>query len=932
MSKWKRGLGLVTLALAALLVILSASMRLPVTQVIAQDPPELQVDVQVQINKMPNEAFLPLVQKAYMPDWPRTLSIPTGSDAFARASSWVRYTVTYSNPGPGTSAPVEVTLELPEDLDFCAECNPEWTSLGGNLYGTSGDPLNPGEWGVVKLAAQVPEYIELPEEPVPGKAPMTDDWSSQVTVSSGTDVVTTQAFTAAATYLLGPSGHNPVGLAVDPDRNLIYIGIASTGQLVILNPSTQTVNIIWHPAMGSQAAGVAYMNDKIYIAYPDASMIGVIDANTRIWLDGPGYPILMPFGAQPFGMSAANNRVYASLFNTNEVAVIDATTDTLLSTYTTGGHPCLIGAFDDRAYVANHSHFYSLYSTQLASATPKEAEALAAEYVRQNPEDTGVTVVRNDGTTERVLVGEIGFFGAAVDPTRNLVYVTRRDLGREGLFVLDGTDHHLIRHVPLSKPYSVAVNPNTNHVFVVMGQPEVSQVYVFDGDQDYALIRIEDVLLQSQYDGMMNGGQGVGVMNDWVYVANYGDHSMTSIPDAPGTPPEYDPPIAAPFVRTWLNDTRQPGHRPAGLPVGYFEPRPFMKQDFENGFPGGVTEDVLFLHDVMTGTDQIYEFKVFIEPGAPSAQTLMLNTSDEVSVAWNSVQDVKVAENSTSDRLRFGNYLAPGNEPSYFRTYLRFPLGAIPAGSTIDSAVLQMWVFDERYPGGGSLNAGAYQVLQSWSEAGLSNTTTWTWGSLPSFQASPVSANVISTLDQWYYWDVTALVQGWVNGSTPNNGLMVSGNPESSPLVTQAMGARSRAGAFPNLGPVLMVQFTPPSGPVSLISPGYDGTHGHWLRFPWAWDPSMPEYACAHVEPGVYFDYGVRRGFGMVWCTLHYSPNPAYALYQLGKPLEWEEYGSGATQRFQNGIMFWIPDADYPSLSGSIVVAYSDGWWHKYPY
>ena len=128
--------------------------------------------------------------------------------------------------------------------------------------------------------------------------------------------------------------------------------------------------------------------------------------------------------------------------------------------------------------------------------------------------------------------------------------------------------------------------------------------------------------------------------------------------------------------------------RPAGLPVGYLDPRPFMKQDFEYGFPGGVTEDVLFLHDVMTGTDQIYEFKVFIEPDSASAQTLMLNTSDEVSVAWNSWLDQRVAEDSTSDRLRFGSYTAPGDSaPSYFRTYMRFPLGSIPAGSTIDSAV-----------------------------------------------------------------------------------------------------------------------------------------------------------------------------------------------------------------------------------------------------
>ncbi len=931
MYRSKHGTGLVILALSALLVTLSASIHSPVPQVaVAQDPPELQVELDVEINVLPTEAFLPLVLHEYREDWPRTLTVPTGSNAYARAGSWLRYVVTYENPGSSISSPIEITLELPEEMEFCTRCSPEWTSLGDSRYLYADQPLAPGEQRLVTLAARVPDEISLSEEPIAGRGPMTADWSSEVTLSSGGEVVNKQSFTVAATYSLGPSGQNPTGLAVDPDRNLVYVGISSTGQLAIIDPSALTINLLWHPLMGTQAQGVAYLNNKIYVAHPDTSTVSVIDANSRLWLRA----IDTGIGTQPFGVSAANNRVYVSLFNTNEAAVIDATTDTVIATVVTGGHPCLVGAFDDRAYVANHSHFWSVMGLQAASASPAELRALAAEYALQNPEDTGVTVVYPNGTTERVLIGQIGFFGAAVDPSRNRIYVTQRDLGNEGLYVLDGTDHSLIRHVPLSKPYSVAVNPNTNHVFVVAAQPEVNKLYIFDGNQDYALIRIEDLLQQSLFDGMMNGGQGVGTMNDWVYVANYGHHSMTSIPDAPGTPPEYDPPVGAPFARNWLYDTLRPGHRPLGLPVGYLEYRPFVRQDFEYGFPGGVTQDVLYLNDVLTGTDQIFEFKVFIEPdGSTSAQTVMLNSTDEIGVAWNSALNQKVAYNSTSDALRFGNYFAPPPNagPSFFRTYMRFPLGSIPAGSTIDSAVLQMWVYDERFPGGGSLNAGAYRVTtNSWTEAGLSNTASWDWATLPGFYPVPESTNVIATLNQWYYWDVTALVQAWANGTVPNYGMMIGGNPESG--VTQAMGARSRAGANPSQGPVLLVTYTPPAGPSHPVSPGYDGTHGHWLRFPDTWVPTMPEYACAHVEPGVYFDYGVRRGFGMVWCTLHYSPNPAYALYQLGKPLGDEWYGSGATQRFQNGIAFWMPDGPYPNLSGRVYIAYNDGWWQAYPY
>jgi hypothetical protein len=857
--------------------------------------------------------------------------VPTGENAYARAGSWLNHVVTYGNAGTAASGPVEITVELPTEAEFCAHCVPGWTDLGDSRYLFSDDPLAAGEQRRVMIVARVPEFITLPEETTGAQSSMTVDWSSQVTLSGGGTAVAAQTFTVAATYALGPAGQYPMGLAVDPVRNVVYIGLSSAGMLAIIDPSVQTINLVWDPMMPAPIQGVAYLNDKIYLTHPAHGYVTVIDAITRVRIK----TILMPFGAKPFGIGGANDRVYVSLFNTNEVAVIDATTDTMIATGITGGHPCLVGAFGDRAYVANHSHFYSTWGLNAASIDAMdemELRAMVEQYVQQNPDDTGITVVDPNGATSRIMTGKIGFFGIAVDPTRNLIYATQRDLGHEGLYVFDGTDHSLIRHVPLSKPYAVAVNPNTNHVFVVMAQPEINRLYIFDGDQDYALIRIEDLLQQSIFDGMMNGGQGVGVMNDWVYVANYGDASMTSLPDLPGTPPEYDPPVGAPFVRHWLYDTQQPGHRPMGLPVGYPETRPFVRQDFEYGFPGGVTQDVLFLNDVMTGTDQIFEFKVFIEPGGGgSAGTLMLNTSDEVSVAWNSTTNEKVSYGPTQDALRFGNYLAPPtSDPSFFRAYLRFPLGAIPSGAVIESAVLQMHVFDERFPGGGSLNAGVYSVASGWTEAGLLNTASWTWATLPSFNPAPASATTIATLDQWYYWNITPLVQAWVNGSTPNNGIMVSGSPEGG--VTQAMGARSRAGAYPDRGPILMVTYSVPGAPGHPVSPGYDGTHGHWLRFSDMWTSGMPEYACQHVEPGVYFDYGVRQGFGIVWCTLHYSPNPAYALYQLGKPLGNEWAGSGMIQRFQEGIMFSMPYAAYPDLWGDTYIAYNDGWWQKYPY
>lgn len=212
-------------------------------------------------------------------------------------------------------------------------------------------------------------------------------------------------------------------------------------------------------------------------------------------------------------------------------------------------------------------------------------------------------------------------------------------------------------------------------------------------------------------------------------------------------------------------------------------------------------------------------FGVSVIASPPAQATITLVTTDEVSVAWNPDLSEEYAYNSSTDALRFGNYTATGSRPgrSFFRTYLRFPLGGIPAGSTIVSARLEMYVWDRRYPSGGDLSAGVYRVITGgWTEAGLGNTANWTWGTLPAPAAAPEATTIISAADQWYSWNVTGLVQAWVNGSAVQNGVMLSSDPVDDGVTVvedQAVGARSRAGASPGLGPRLVVVYRSPSAP-----------------------------------------------------------------------------------------------------------------------
>lgn len=101
----------------------------------------------------------------------------------------------------------------------------------------------------------------------------------------------------------------------------------------------------------------------------------------------------------------------------------------------------------------------------------------------------------------------------------------------------------------------------------------------------------------------------------------------------------------------------------------------------------------------------------------------------------------------------------PGGERHAF---LRFDLGALPAGVTIDRAILRLWAAAVNDPGPIDIRP----IAGTWDEATLSASI-----------APPLGASIgtlnISATDQEHYVtvDVTSLVQGWLNGSIAEFGI-----------------------------------------------------------------------------------------------------------------------------------------------------------------
>jgi hypothetical protein len=108
------------------------------------------------------------------------------------------------------------------------------------------------------------------------------------------------------------------------------------------------------------------------------------------------------------------------------------------------------------------------------------------------------------------------------------------------------------------------------------------------------------------------------------------------------------------------------------------------------------------------------------------------------------------------------------------RSLLRFNMGAIPYGAKILEATLSL---RHRSGSGADQPVSAHRIRNPWSE----DSVTWnhrepgtTWDTAGSdFDNMAVTTTPVGPVNQRYKWNITPLVQGWVDGSYPNYGVVL---------------------------------------------------------------------------------------------------------------------------------------------------------------
>ena len=115
-----------------------------------------------------------------------------------------------------------------------------------------------------------------------------------------------------------------------------------------------------------------------------------------------------------------------------------------------------------------------------------------------------------------------------------------------------------------------------------------------------------------------------------------------------------------------------------------------------------------------------------------------------------------------------------GNSASTIvRTYIKFDLSSIPANARVSDADLKLYQYDTI--GTENFTIELLKINNSWDES------TICWDLQPTRSSDPIiSSSITAGATTWEYWDIDTLVQGWLDGTITNYGMMLKDTDESS--------------------------------------------------------------------------------------------------------------------------------------------------------
>ena len=275
-------------------------------------------------------------------------------------------------------------------------------------------------------------------------------------------------------------------MAAGPE--FVYAAVFNTPRLAVVDASDNTL-LTMQPVGAGGVNGVAVVGDRVYTSNRNAATVSVNQAGSGQFIR------TIPVGNLPWGVGGANERVYVANFADNTVSVISTVSGSVIQTTPVSEMPAFVVASANRAYVSHISGRLTV-------------------------------LTRDGGVLASVNLAPAGqLWGMALNADGSLLYAADRPGNR--ILLLNTATNQQAGVIALPGPPSaLALNPGTGHLFAV--DATSNSLYVVDTRDSNRYLGAVQVGRQD----VNEGGQGIAVTQNKVFVANWLDQSLSVLDDA----------------------------------------------------------------------------------------------------------------------------------------------------------------------------------------------------------------------------------------------------------------------------------------------------------------------------------------------------------------------------------------------------------------
>jgi len=319
-------------------------------------------------------------------------------------------------------------------------------------------------------------------------------------------------------------GHRPMGIAVNPITNKVYVTNYDSGSISVIDGSTNKV--VGNITVGVFPSEVAINSEtnRVYVIHrgPPGSLVSILDGQSNTVID----TIEIGFDAIGLAVNPNTNKIYVSYWNYSSegiIFVVDGFTNKVVDTIKNATGLLAVNPVTNTIYSATGSSIYVIdgQTNKITDMVQLNGERVIDLAVNSNTNKVYViywnhpptsdvggaaratsSIFVMDGSNNIIVNTSLGFEsgGIAANLNTNNAYVSHNDIkSKSVILVIDGDSNIVLYKININNDFGrLAFNPGTNKLFIV-GYWTDSLSVITDPESNQSIARTYDV--SSSLDG-----------------------------------------------------------------------------------------------------------------------------------------------------------------------------------------------------------------------------------------------------------------------------------------------------------------------------------------------------------------------------------------------------------------------------------------------